>query len=171
MSTIRTLYTKIAALDMSFTKEAGGTTTVTGKDIDSFKRNNSFQKADIPARILLPMEEYGNAASGVPEIMNMGTGNVGGEMGWNIVDLYLHKHAGADRGYSEILPDLVRYAGNYIEVIMSNTRPTSSGVSLLQYLQTVTPIIGVYNFPVSTDDQYFGVEVRLEYKEHINPGG
>lgn len=151
---------------MSFANEASGTTTVVGNDIDTFKRNNLIQKADLPARVLLPMEEYGNTAAGIPEVMNVGTGNNGGAMIWNIIDLYLHKVAASDRSYGDVLPDLIRYAGNYAEVMLSNTQPTA-----LMYLQTLTPIIGVYNFPVGSEAQFFGVECRLEFMENINPGG
>ncbi len=164
MSNIRALYTALAALSMNFTNEASTTTSVTAYDLDELK--GRYEKPDLPARILLPMEEYNAANAGVPEMMNAGSSGVGAEMGWNVIDLYLHARTGQGRGLLDMLPDLVRYAGNYVEVLLDNRAPAAQ-----VDLQSLTPVIGVYEFPVGSESHYLGVECRLSFRELINPGG
>ncbi len=166
MSTIRTLYTDLAALSMNFTAENSTTITVSGKDISAFKRNNVVQRADLPIRYILPLADYGTNPSGFTEPANMGAAGVGGTMIWNVVDIFLYKQAGQDRSFSNILPNLVRYAGNYMETILENTQLTTD-----MFLQSATPRIDVINFPIGTDNDYYGVEVSLEFLENINKGG
>ncbi len=164
MSNIRALYTALAALDLDFANEASGTTSVAAYDLDELK--SGYEKPDLPARILLPMEEYGAANAGVDELMNAGSSGVGGEMRWNVIDLYLHVRSGQGRGLLDVLPDLVRYAGNYVETLLDNRAP-AAGLDL----QALTPVIGVYEFPVGSEAQYLGVEVQLTFRELINPSG
>lgn len=164
MSNIRALYTALAALNLDYTDEAAGTTIVTAYDLDELK--NNYENPDLPARVLLPMEEYNASNAGVEELMNAGQSGVGGEMLWNITDLYLHSRTGQGTGLMDVLPDLVRYAGNYVEVLLDNRSP-AAGLDL----QTLTPVVGVYEFPVDSAVSYLGVEVQLVYRELINPAG
>jgi hypothetical protein len=164
VSNIRALYTALAGLDMSFAPEAGGSTSVAAYDLDDLK--GRYEKPDLPARVLLPMEEYNAASPGVPELMNAGSTGVGGELSWNVIDLYLHARTGQGRGLLDYLPDLVRYAGNYIEVMLDTRAPTV-GIELM----SLTPLIGVYEFPVGGERHYLGVECQLTFRELINAGG
>lgn len=164
MSNIRALYTALAALDMDFINEASGSTLVTAYDLDELK--GSYENPDLPARVLLPMEEYNGVNPGVPELMNAGSTNVGGEMSWNVIDLYLHASTGQGRGLLDYLPDLVRYAGNYVEVMLDARAPVA-GLELMSF----TPLIGVYEFPVGGERHYLGVECQLTFRELVHPGG
>ncbi len=74
--------------------------------------------------------------------------------------------SGQGRGLLDVLPDLVRYAGHYVETLLDNRAP-AAGLDL----QSLTPVIGVYEFPVGSEAQYLGVEVQLIFRELIHPGG
>ena len=167
MSGIRALYTALSNVDMVFVKEGGGNQAVTGLDLNEFKRFNKMHNADLPVRVLLPTDEYGAAGAGTSEPMNAGTAQ-SGLMMWNLIDLFLYKSTGkAGRGFGDVLPDLVRYSGDYVDTILGNDALVSDTQI---YLQTVTPILGVFTFPVG-GTEYYGVECQLTFMEHINPAG
>jgi len=164
MSGVRGLYGALADISMTFLTEAGAQQVVTGYDLHELKEK--WERPDLPCRLILPMEEYNAVSAGVPEPMSVGSTGVLGLMTWNVVDLMLWKEVGQGRGLQDHLPDMVRYAGQYIEQIMNHTNPMPH-----MQLARVAPNIGVYEFPVGTDRKYYGVEVQLSFEEIINPSG
>jgi hypothetical protein len=83
---------------------------------------------------------------------------------WKITDLMLWAPAGAGRGIKDYLPDLVIYAGAYIEIAMDN-------VNIAPYckLESLDPRIGAFEWPAESGKRYFGVSIYTRWKELINP--
>ena len=160
MSNIRSLYTALAALDITFTTEAGGNSTPTGYDLDSLLQ--SVDTAQLPCRLLLPTEEYGSDGQGM-ELLAAGNGG-SAEVMWNITDLMLWEPVGQTRGFLDVLPDLVRYCGQYASVLLDNRTPATN----IQFM-TVSFRPGVFTYPLGGNRSYFGVEVLSTWRELINP--
>ena len=161
MSNLRALYTAIAGIDVVFTAEAGGSVTPTVYDLHELP--NTAETADLPLRVLLPLEEWGGDGP-VMELLSTGISGVSGAMTWNVVDLMLYEVVGQTRGMLDVLADLVRYAGAYSEMIMDNRKPVTQ-----TRLKGVAIRPGVYEWPMGSGRSYFGVECGLVFEELINP--
>lgn len=161
MSNIRSAYGALADISMNFTNEAGGTTTVTADDLHELK--DHYEAADLPKRVLLPTQEYNNNNPGAFEMGSAGTTGVFAEMMWAATDLLLFEEAGLGL-IEEHLPDMVRYAGNYIETIQDN-RAIATNIEIMSHV----PLWGTYEYPVGSGQQYHGVEIQIVMRELINP--
>ena len=160
MSNLRALYTAIAGIDLAFTAEAGGSVTPTVYDLHELP--NTAETADLPMRVLLPLEEWGGEGPTF-DMISVGTSSVSGLMFWNVVDLMLYDAVGQTRGMLDILADLVRYSAAYVDMLANNRVPTAN-IQLMNV--AIRP--GVYEWPIQSGRSYFGVECALVYQELIN---
>ena len=160
MSNIRSLYTALAGINITFTTEAGSNATPVAYDLNSLPRG--IKTGHLPCRLLLPTEEW--EGGGGLEIMSMGTATASGEMVWNVTDLMLWKAVGQGRGLMDALPDLVRYAGAYVEALIQNRNITPN-----TRLRSLNVRPGVFQYPLGSNSHFFGVEVNLTFAELINP--
>ena len=84
---------------------------------------------------------------------------------WNVTDLMLWEAVGQQRGLLDVLPDLVRYCGAYAEAVLDARVPATN--ITLATVPGLRP--GVFEWPLGSGRQFFGVEVLLSYQELINP--
>jgi hypothetical protein len=162
MSDIRTHFTNIAEMEVSFEAEDLKAVTPTAYDLDGIKEE--YVSNDLPVRLILPMEEWGAGSEG-PIILQAGSGTDLMQFAWNVTDLMLLAPAGEGLGIHEHLPDLIRYAGAYVETIADNHVLTDMQLAGI----LVRP--GTFEWPMTSGNHYHGVEVPMVWKELINPSG
>lgn len=162
MSNVRDLYTNLAAVDISFTKEDGvATGTIDCRDLNELP-DGVLSGTDLPVRLLLPVEEWGANAPNLTKISS-GSSGVSARVPWMVVDLLLWEQVGNSQ-ISEYYPDLVKYCGAHVEAMLNN-----KDIATNVYLQSATYRTGTYQFPMNAKQQYFGVEAMITYWELINP--
>jgi hypothetical protein len=163
MSNIRTLYTNISNMDVSFTREDSiDTGVITCRDLNELP-DGVVGTAELPVRLLLPMEEWGGDAPNLG-IISAGATGVTGMMTWMVVDLLLWDQVGQNVQLQQHYPDLVRYCGAHIEQLLDN-KDMADHV----YLRNVTYRTGVYSYPMGSTKQYYGVEATISFEEVVNP--
>jgi len=163
MSNLRTAYTNLAAMAVSFTKENGiSTGTINCKDLHQLP-DGAVSTADLPVRLLLPMEDWGADAPNLG-IISSGASGVSGLMTWMITDLLLWDQVAQNMQIQMHYPDLVRYCGAHVTALLDNKDMAS-----YVYFRNVYYRTGVFEYPLASGKQYFGVEAVCTFEEMINP--
>ena len=161
-SSIRTLFTNLAALTVTYTNERGDSVVV--KCLDLSKLQEKITTGSLPIRMLMPTEAWGSSGSSLERI-SVGTVNPGGLMTWNITDLFLLEAVGQDRGIMVSLPDLVRYSGAYVDTVLTSmTGALSTGMTMVGLAVTA----GIYEYPLGSGASFFGVEATSSWSELLN---
>lgn len=162
MSNIRSLYTALAAADMSYTNEAGGTTTVACHDLHQVKQQ--YTRGELPIRVLLPLEEMPSGGSSQSQMVTASANGSAGMLAllWTVTDLYLHRVA-TDGGnlLQDIMPDLLRYADQYASVVAAGLTGTADCLTM----QAITFSAGVYEYPQASGAFFHGVSVQHQWLE------
>jgi hypothetical protein len=158
MSQIRTIYSNLAAQSVTFTKEAGGSVTVTAKDLDELP--SAVQAADAPTRLLLPYANTTETRDG-----QFASLDSVGRQEWFLSDLLLWKPAPLGSGIAESAADMIRYQGAYFEMLRSfkdcGIVGGDSDVELIGW----RAIPGVYDWPIGGDSWWQGVMITLQVLE------
>lgn len=161
-STIRTLFTNLSALGVSYTNTRGDSVTVKGLDLN--KLQTTMTTASLPVRSLLPTESWGSEGSSLERI-SVGVVSPGALMTWNVTDLMLHEAVGQDRGIMTVLPDLVLYCGAYVDMILTSaTGALASGMTM----SGLSVAAGIYEYPLGSGNSFFGVECTSSWTELLN---
>ena len=157
MSVIATIYTNLAALNVTVTSSVQyGTVTPTAYAPGAVPP--SGETGNLPMRIIDPVH---NNDQGQYQFVAYGTTAT---VHWQITDLLLWDEVGQGRGPLDMLPDLVKYCGAYAEVIRQNRGIVFATAAI----QQVTPRIGVYEWPRGTGVMFYGVEVTLSIEEVLS---
>lgn len=158
MSQIRTVYSNLAALSVTFTRESGGSITVGAKDLDELP--NSVAAADAPVRLLLPYANTTETRDGQFASLDRV-----GRQEWFLSDLLLWKPAPLGSGIAESAADLVRYQGAYFEMLRDwrdcGIVGGDSDVELIGW--RAAP--GVYDWPIGGNAWWQGVMITLQVLE------
>jgi hypothetical protein len=161
------MYSNLAAKSVTFTKEAGGSVTVAGRDLDELKV--AVQPADAPVRLILPYSVRTEGREGQFYSLDSING-----MRWYIADLMLWKPVPLGR-YADIAPDIVRYQAAYLDMLRTfkDFGIAGAGGSTAELVGN-DPRPGIYKWPAdaSNDDagaQWHGVMWVLQVLE-INTG-
>lgn len=156
MSVVRTVYSNLAATTVTFTTEAGGSVTVTAKDVANLP--NSVNAVDAPLRLILPYSMGTELTNGhwlTPH------GRI--QVDWSIGDLLLWKPGQLGSGIAEVAGDLVRYQGAYAEMLRGMARMglTTSQVKLIDW--RMKP--GLFDWPIGSKTWWQGCMVYLKVTE------
>ena len=160
MSSIRTLFTNLAALPITYTSEKGQSKSILGLDLN--KAPAVLVAAALPKRVLLPTEAWGSEGSAMERI-SVGTANPGALMTWNVTDMFLLQGVALGSGLADFLPDLVRYSGGYVTTLLGSIL-LATGMTL----NGLTVTAGVYEYPMGSGNNYYGVEARTTWTELLN---
>jgi hypothetical protein len=161
-SSIRTLFTNLAAVSVTYTNTRGTSVTIEGRDLN--KLPPVITTASLPTRILMPTESWGSEGSSLERI-SVGTASPGALMTWNVTDLYLHEAVGQDRGLQVVLPDLVLYCGAYVDMILTSAAGAlATGMSM----SGLSVAAGIYEYPLGSGTSFFGVECTSTWIELLN---
>lgn len=156
MSVVRQIYTNIAASPVAFTTEAGDAVSVAAWDLHQIRPR--VAQADLPARLLYPMGPY--SAASPSEYVAIGTGST---VKWRILDDMLWLPATSGNAIWDVMPDLVRYAGAYADMIALMRQPVPGAVA-----GSRTTLEGWDIAPALIqwgETSYFGVRVSLTVQE------
>lgn len=158
MGQIRTVYSNLAALGVTFTRESGASVTVAAKDLDELP--NAVQAADAPVRLVLPYANTTETRDG-----QFASLDSVGRVEWFISDLLLWKPASLGSGIAESAADLVRYQGAYYEMLRSfkdcGIVGGDSDVELIGW----RAVPGVYDWPIGGNAWWQGVMMTLQVLE------
>jgi hypothetical protein len=125
------------------------------KDLDELP--NSITDAHLPIRLLLPF----NARAGAQNYTFTDYGHTDAEIDWLVTDLMLLGSVGLGRGPIDFAVDTVLYTKAYAEFLVG-WHPVASKPLFVTNAQ-FTP--GVWNWPILSNSQFYGVEVQLTVKE------
>lgn len=158
MSDIVGIYSQLAALPITFTKNDGNSATVTCRDLDELKK--SIYGADCPVRQLMPL---GNETDGVSMHTTFGRS---AEMRWRIVDLLFWKPGNQGDLLTECGPDLVRYMAAY-EAMLRTSFQLCGYTDGRKLLREVQMLPSVFTWPIDSQNVYFGMTVVLNISELV----
>jgi hypothetical protein len=153
MSQITDIYTALEAIAV---------TTTSGKTPKVYNLEDLPKNADtarLPARLLLPVGNTpGEGREG--QFIAIGTSMT---VTWQIADLMLWQASEQGIGLPEFAPELVDYAGKYLDAMRTFKCPTSNSA-----LERVTVTPGIYEWPSGSGKFYSGVLCQLEILEHLH---
>lgn len=156
MSQIRALYTALAATSITFTREAGGSVTVTAKDLHQLP--NAVQAADAPVRLLLPYSVTTQAGGQFATLDTIVAAT------WTVTELLLWKPGQLGTGIADSAADLVRYQGAWLEATRAlHSMGGLAGVELL----SVALKPGLYDWPIGSNTWWQGVMASLTILEEL----
>lgn len=155
MSVVRDIFTNLAAQSVAFTTEGGIAVTPTALDLHQIKPR--VDVADLPVRLVYPLGPY-VAASGA-EYVAMGRGTT---VRWKLLDDMLWASALSGATIWSVLPDLVRYAGAYADMLADFRQPVAANGSSRTSLEEwdITPAVIQWG-----ETQYLGVRATLTVQE------
>lgn len=125
--------------------------TPTAYSYDELK--NSYDKADLPARLIMP---FGERAEGALNAITI-AGNA--QAVWTLTDLLLWDTIGQGRGLPDMYPALVAYIDAYTAAVKSHFRLIKTPAATIENVR-FSP--GSWTFG---DKTYWGVECRLTIRE------
>lgn len=159
MSVVRTIYTNLAASQVTFATEAGPTVTVSARDLSTLL--NTVNAADAPIRLILPYSVGTELTNG-----HWLTPANRIQVDWSINDLMLWKPGQLGSGIAEVAGDLVRYQGAYAEMIRGMVRMgiSTHQVKLIEW--RMKP--GVFDWPIGSRTYWQGVMVFLKVTEVLD---
>lgn len=146
MSLLRTLYTNLAAVTFTYGGQA-----VQAFDLDELPQ--AVDSARLPCRLLLPfgaLPNQGNSAT--PETFGLASAS---DATWLLNDLLLGATYASGAGIASHAPNLVDYVTAYVEALIHAQRYL--GTNGAAEVRRVQPRIDVFNWPLDTDQKYFGV--------------
>lgn len=121
---------------------------------------NGISSAQLPCRLLLPLGDIANEGRDVEFIATGATITVN----WQIKDLLLWAPATHGLGVRSYAPDLVAYAGAYVDMLR-----TFKGPSTQSNLESASVIPGVYRYPGGEGGiDYVGALCTLQIMEVLN---
>lgn len=149
---IRSIYDNIASVNI----------TVDGKIPTPYKPDelpNSVERARTPCRLLLPVHS-GAGAGGQFAFVSLGRL---GSVTWNIVDLMIWKPAAQGTGIANVAGVLIDYAEAYITALQS-----VRGIAPQSSINTIAVAPGVYEWPMSSGQYYYGVRCEVSVTEVLS---
>lgn len=154
MSVITQVYNALS--EVAVTTTGGVTPTVF--DLDELPQ--SVSTAQLPCRLLLPVgNEPGEGREGT--FIAVGTSMV---IIWTINDLMLWQPINQGTGLKEFAPELVDYAGKYIDAMRTFGKCPYANTTL----ESVSISPGVYEWPASSGNNYAGVKCQLQIREVLS---
>ena len=152
MSSLRSVCTAIAALTVSYTKEATGTVTVTNYDVDAAP--NQILAADLPARLIgvARGSTSSNFARRTATQTDVETTHSGRE-------LALIEKIGLSRTRDE-WADVMRYVDAFLAVMVSNR-----DIVAKCQISSVNSNRAVYEYPANSGDYFYGAQTDITILE------
>lgn len=153
-SVISDIYSAIASIAVTVD---GVTPTVYGlADV-----KNSYASGDLPVRILLSLSgglqgqemRFETISGSNPALGNQQNIN------WQIVDLLLWLPQGQGSGGKQVTPQLVEYAGKYIDAVRPNRL-----IATRASVENLSVDVGIFAYP-NEGTRYYGCECRWTIKE------
>jgi len=166
MSQIRQLYTNLAAKVVTVTLEDTTTKNVACDDLSVLAPGTS--QPDLPRRFLLPSKPQGGGADGF-QALALGVTNTFSQVTWHLTDICLWREMGQGIGLNDVLSDLVRYAGQYVEMLADDQSVGFTSNDTFSNYRLSIDIVPDFQWPRSTGNDYFAVLVHLSVDELINP--
>lgn len=151
MSAIADIYAALAAKSVTAASK-----TPTVYSLAALKK--SAETADLPLRLLLPFSGRGPGRDG--QFISLGTLT---SITWRITDLCLWEPVAQTLGIAEVSPDIIAYAGAYLDMIRTFRAPTTQS-----HITGFSIAPDVYQWPVGSGRWYYGVEVVLEIEEVLS---
>jgi len=151
-SNLRSINDAIANLSVSYTSEAGSSTTPTGTDINEIP--TSVGSADAPIRLVGVTTEGGNADG-----MSFDAAETDAEYEHSIVELCLIENVGLSRLRDE-LPDQQRYSDAILGTLVSNR-----GIYTNCDITGAAATRSVYEWPPGSGEFWYGVLTTIAVRE------
>jgi len=151
-SQLFTAYDNLAAMNM----------IARGKNVQTrglAKLSTMVNPSDLPLRLLLPVDQNS-------EGRNIGALDFASQhrvATWKVTDLFLLEYVQAGAGLYDAAADLVMYVLDYEDAINANRRLVPNAIIVEDLMMRM----GVYNWPLDSDGNYFGVWCSLTLKEVI----
>ena len=148
-STILAIYNTLEATVITVSE-----TAVTVYDADELP--NSVPAASLPVRLLTPLNPFGVEVGGFSESIAMSGGSQPYIVNWTIADLMLWQPVATDIGVKAHAKELLSYCVQYLDMLKTLAVP---------FVTTVSLVPDVINYPVQSDNWYYGVRAVLEVQE------
>lgn len=157
-SLIRTMYSNLAARNVTYTNQHGVITTPRTYDLDELPDNVS--PADAPARLLLPYATFTEGKDG--RFAALGAIS---QINWSITDLLLITPGVLGGGIGQVAADIVLYQDAYVTMLTRGDRTLDTGgeVEVLGW----RPIPGLYDWPIGSGQWWQGVMIVIDVLEVI----
>lgn len=154
MSEIRAAIAVLAGLTIEYTTESNATVTVNGTDVN----NTPFTvtTAHLPLRTI---RTY-SGETGFSNFQYLAASGCLGSVTWRLLDTYFHCAANSNQGVHKKEPDLIRYAGAYLDKMLQN-RNLTDGIRI----DSMSSYIGFQEYPPNTNGWWEVVRVTLTLTE------
>ncbi len=152
MASLRTVCTAIAALSVTFTKEAGGTATPTAYDVEASP--GAINAADLPVRII------GLTRGATSSDFARLTGTAADvKVTHAVTELALIERVGLSRVRDE-WPDVMRYVDALISVLAANR-----DIATKCEITNASSSRAVYEYPGASGDFFYGAQTQIQITE------
>jgi hypothetical protein len=152
VSNIVIIYTNLAAKDVAYD---GATVEVYGLDATP----GFVEQGNLPRRVLL----YGRDTDGNFGFLTIGTL---ARPTWTIYDLLLVRKQALGRGVVDVSTPVMMYCGAYIDMLRTFREPGGTGSQTTLDAATVEP--GIFEYPLSSGETYYGVLATLTVREVLS---
>lgn len=151
-SNITGIYDALVAMSVTVSNKTPTVYGITGLP-------NTVATADLPVRIVEILGSNAMEGEGLPRTIGA---NPQISANWMLSDLLLWLPQAQGAGVKQVAQTLVEYSGLYIDAARA-IRAITSNASIM----SVSPVAGVYEYPLNSGILYYGVAVKVKVKEII----